>query len=57
MFWFAPLMGATITAIMYEYAPLKPKKRANKEDMSSAVYSSDVKRGVYFLLFCLYFYL
>lgn len=44
MFWFAPLMGATITAIVYEYAPLKPKKRENKEDMATTIFQSDEVR-------------
>ena len=44
MFWFAPLMGATVTAIIYEYAPLKPKKRVNKEDMGTAIFQSDEVR-------------
>lgn len=44
MFWFAPLIGATITAIIYEYAPLKPKKRETKEDMSEAIFLSKKKR-------------
>lgn len=44
MFWFAPLIGATLTAIIYEYAPLKPKKRDNKEDMADALFLAQKKR-------------
>ena len=47
MFWFAPLMGATITAIIYEYAPLKPKKRDNKEDMTNTLFQADEVREEY----------
>lgn len=39
-------MGATITAIIYEYAPLKPKKRDNKEDMTNAIFQADEVRDV-----------
>ena len=44
MFWFAPLIGATLTAIIYEYAPLKPKKRENKEGMADAIFLAAKKR-------------
>ena len=37
-------MGATITAIIYEYAPLKPKKRDNKEDMTNTLFQADEVR-------------
>jgi hypothetical protein len=46
MFWFAPVIGATVAAILYEYAPLKPKKRANKDDMGVSLYVSDQRREV-----------
>jgi MIP family channel proteins len=45
MFWFAPLIGATITAIIYEYAPLKQKKREGKGNMQDDLYLAKVKRG------------
>lgn len=45
MFWFAPLIGAAITAIIYEYAPLKPKKREGKENMEAAIFLATKKRG------------
>ena len=73
MFWFAPLMGAAVTAIIYgksasqyylsfsdpfiylsiylsisvcaEYAPLKPKKRENKDDMADALFMAKKKRS------------
>eukprot|EP01039_Chlorochromonas_danica_P007389 gene7389-8172_t len=45
MFWFAPLIGAAVTAIIYEYAPLKPKKREAKENMEEAIFMADKKRG------------
>jgi hypothetical protein len=64
MFWFAPLLGAAVTAIIYgqpmyisiaisivilfachsEYAPLKPKKRENKESMADAIFMAKKKR-------------
>lgn len=45
MFWFGPLIGATLAAVVYEYAPLKPKKREGKEDMADALYMAKKKRG------------
>jgi len=45
MFWFAPLIGATIAAIIYEYAPLKQKKREGKGNMQDDLYLAKVKRG------------
>eukprot|EP01035_Chromulina_nebulosa_P018642 gene18642-24383_t len=44
MFWFAPMIGAALTAAIYEYAPLKPKKREGKESLADAVFLSSVKR-------------
>jgi glycerol uptake facilitator-like aquaporin len=44
MFWFAPLIGAALAAMIYEYAPLKPKKREGKEDMSDALFLAKKKR-------------
>jgi hypothetical protein len=45
MFWFGPLIGAGLTAIIYEYAPLKPKKRETKENMEDAIFLATKKRG------------
>eukprot|EP01038_Epipyxis_sp_PR26KG_P006686 gene6686-9170_t len=45
MFWFAPMIGAALTAIIYEYAPLKPKKRETKENMADALFLAKKKRG------------
>jgi len=45
MFWFAPCIGAAITAIIYEYAPLKPKKREGKENLQAGLFLANVKRG------------
>jgi MIP family channel proteins len=44
MFWFGPLIGAALAAFIYEYAPLKPKKREGKEDMSDALFLAKKKR-------------
>ena len=46
MFWFAPLIGAAVAAIVYEYAPLKPKKREGKESMADALFLAQKKRCV-----------
>lgn len=43
MFWFGPMMGAAIAAIIYEYAPLKPKKRDTKENMADALFLAKKK--------------
>jgi len=45
MFWFAPLIGAAITAIIYEYAPLKPKKRETKDSMADSLFLAQKQRG------------
>ena len=45
MFWFGPMFGAVIAACIYEYAPLKPKKRDTKESMSDALFMAKKKRG------------
>jgi hypothetical protein len=45
MFWFGPLIGAALTAVIYEYAPLKPKKREAKESMEEAIFLAAKKRG------------
>ena len=45
MFWFGPLFGAGVAACLYEYCGVKPKRRDNKEDMVSALYLANVKRG------------
>lgn len=44
MFWFAPYIGAATAAIVYEYAPLKPKKREGKESMADALFLAQKKR-------------
>lgn len=44
MFWFAPLFGAFVAAIVYEYGSLKLKKRAGAGDMDTALFMGDVAR-------------
>ncbi len=44
MFWFAPMFGAALAAIIYEYAALKQKKRTGKEDMTDAVFMGNQSR-------------
>lgn len=46
MFWFGPLIGAAVAAFLYEYAPLKPKKRENKEDLGESLFVSNKRREV-----------
>lgn len=45
MFWFAPLIGAAVAAILYEYAPLKPKRRDNKDDLGESLFLSNKQRA------------
>ena len=45
MFWFGPMFGAGLAACIYEYAPLKPKKRENKDSMADALFLAKKKRG------------
>lgn len=44
MFWFAPLFGAAVAAIIYEYGSLKMKKREGAGDLDNAVFMADKSR-------------
>lgn len=44
MFWLAPLFGASLAAIIYEYGSLKPKKFDGAGDMRTAIFEADKKR-------------
>eukprot|EP00602_Paraphysomonas_sp_CaronLab_P003934 CAMPEP_0185017714 /NCGR_PEP_ID=MMETSP1103-20130426/634_1 /TAXON_ID=36769 /ORGANISM="Paraphysomonas bandaiensis, Strain Caron Lab Isolate" /LENGTH=287 /DNA_ID=CAMNT_0027547271 /DNA_START=69 /DNA_END=932 /DNA_ORIENTATION=+ len=44
MFWFGPMIGAALTAVIYEYGSLKPHKRDGAGDMDEAIFLSDVAR-------------
>ena len=44
MFWFGPLFGAALTAVIYEYGSLKPHKRDGAGDMDDAIYMANVRR-------------
>ena len=39
------MIGAATAALIYEYAPLKPKKRDTKENMMDAIFMAKKKRG------------
>lgn len=45
MFWFGPLFGAGLAAVIYEYGSLKPENFAGAGDMSNAIFLSEKKRG------------
>jgi len=45
MFWFAPLFGAGLAAIVYEYCGMKLKKREGAGDMDVELYMADVARN------------
>lgn len=44
MFWFGPMIGAALFAVIYEYGSLKPHKREGAADLDQAVFMSDVSR-------------
>jgi MIP family channel proteins len=46
MFWFAPMFGATVAAIIYEYGSLKPAEFAGAKDMDTAIFQAGkAKKG------------
>jgi hypothetical protein len=44
IFWFGPLFGAAVAAIMYEYLGLKPVNFAGAKDMDTSIFQSDKSR-------------
>jgi len=44
MFWFGPMIGAALAALVYEYGSLKPHKREGAADLDQAGFMSDVAR-------------
>lgn len=44
VFWFGPLFGATLAAIMYEYGGLKPINFTGARDMDDAIFQANTKK-------------
>lgn len=44
VFWFGPLFGASLAAILYEYASLKPENFAGAKDMDTAIFQAGKRK-------------
>lgn len=44
MFWFAPMTGAVIAAIVYEYGSLKPANFAGAKDIATAIFQANKRK-------------